>query len=422
MITRRRFTGSTFGAGALAILGAPAVLRAQSQARVVVIGGGAGGATCARYIAKDSGGAVAVTLVEEQPQYTTCFYSNLYLAGWRDFDSITHSYDAMPSDVTVIHERAVAVDPDARTVELQSGETVDYDKLVVSPGIDLRFDAIEGYDEAAAEVMPHSWKAGAQTKLLKSQLEAMEDGGLFVIAAPPDPYRCPPGPYERVSCVADYFKREKPNARILILDPKEKFSKQGLFQAAWSDYYQGMIEWLPPDFGGHVVAVDPKAMTLTSRDGTVHEADVANVIPPQTAGRIAHEAGLTDDSGWCPVEAESMRSTMNPDIFVLGDATQAGDMPKSAFSANSQAKVAAMVIRSELTDARAFPARFRNACWSSLALEDAVKVGANYQPVDGRITSFDAFISEVGESGEVRLQTKQEADAWYESITTDIFG
>jgi sulfide dehydrogenase [flavocytochrome c] flavoprotein subunit len=270
--------------------------------------------------------------------------------------------------------------------------------------------------------MPHSWKAGEQTTLLKSQLEAMEDGGLFVIAAPPNPYRCPPGPYERASCVAAYFKREKPNAKILILDPKETFSKQGLFQAAWSDYYPDMIEWLPPDFGGEVVAVDPQAMTLTSSDGTVLEADVANVVPPQQAGEIARQAGLTDDSGWCPIEADSMRSTMNEDIFVLGDASIAGDMPKSAFSANSQAKVAAMVIRSEVTGASAFPARYRNTCWSSLASEDAVKVGANYRPVEGNITSFDAFISDVGEPGGVRLQTKREADAWYDAITSDIFG
>ena len=225
-----------------------------------------------------------------------------------------------------------------------------------------------------------------------------------------------------MSCVAAYFRREKPNARILILDPKDKFSKQGLFEAAWSDYYPDMIEWLPPDFGGEVVAVDPQAMTLTSSDGTVHEADVANVVPPQKAGEIAHAAGLTDESGWCPVEADSMRSTMSPDVFVLGDATLAGDMPKSASSANSQAKVAAMVIRSELTDARAFPARYRNTCWSSLAPEDAVKIGANYQPVDGRITSFDPFISEVGESRKLRLQTRHEADTWYDSIIRDIFG
>lgn len=422
MITRRHFTGLGIGATAIATLGAPAILRAQGSARVVVIGGGAGGATCARYIAKDSKGAVSVTLIEENADYTTCFYSNLYLGGWRDFESITHGYDGMPDGVEVVQARAVGVDPSAKTVALEGGETVQYDKLVVSPGIDLRFDAIEGYDEAAAEIMPHSWKAGEQTKLLKSQLEAMEDGGLFVLAAPPNPYRCPPGPYERVSCIAAYFKREKPNSRILILDPKDKFSKQGLFQAAWSDYYPDMVEWLPPDFGGEVVAVKPQEMVLVSADGTEHKADVANVVPPQRAGMIAEQAGLTDGSGWCPIEAESMRSTMDPDTFVLGDATVAGDMPKSAFSANSQAKVAAMVIRSELTDSQAFPARYRNTCWSTLALEDAVKVGANYQPVDGTITSFEPFISEVGETAELRLQTKQEADAWYDSITSDIFG
>ena len=388
----------------------------------MVIGGGAGGGTCARYIAKDSGGEVEVTLIEEQERYTTCFYSNLYLAGWRDLDSITHDYDRLASSMTVVNARATGVDAAAKTVTLANGDTVAYDKLVVSPGIDIRFDAIEGYDEAAAEIMPHSWKAGTQTALLRKQLEAMDDGGVFVLAAPPNPYRCPPGPYERVSCIADYFKREKPNSKILILDPKPKFSKQGLFEAAWRDYYSGMIEWLPPDFGGQVASVDPGAMTLTSSDGTVHEASVANVVPAQTAGRIAHDAGLTDDSGWCPIEADSMRSTMDPDIFVLGDASIAGDMPKSGFSANSQAKVAANVIRGELTGSRIFPARFRNTCWSSVAEDDAVKVGANYRVEEGKITSVDPFISQTGEDAALRSQTKAEANDWYANITADIFG
>ena len=422
MLTRRRFTRAALGTTLLSTLAAPAVLRAQAKGRVVVIGGGPGGATCARYIAKDSKGEVEVTLIEEQERYTTCFYSNLFLAGWRDFESITHGYDRLTDSVNVINARATGIDAAAKTVTLANGDTVAYDKLVVSPGIDLRYDTIEGYDEGAAEIMPHSWKAGSQTQILKKQLESMEDGGVFILSAPPNPYRCPPGPYERVSCVANYFKREKPNSKILVLDPKASFSKQGLFEAAWSDYYDGMIEWVPPDFGGIVASVDAGAMTLTSEDGTEHQASVANVIPAQTAGQIAHDAGLTDDSGWCPVEADSMRSTVDADIFVLGDASIAGDMPKSGFSANSQAKVAAMVIRAEITGSKIFPARFRNTCWSSVAEEDAVKVGANYEVVDGRITAFEKFISQTGEDEALRQQTKAEANDWYDNITADIFG
>jgi sulfide dehydrogenase [flavocytochrome c] flavoprotein chain len=421
--SRRRFTcGSGLGL-ATATIGFPLPLPSQARARVVVVGGGAGGATCARYLAKDSKGALAVTLVEEQPRYTTCFYSNLYLGGWRNFDSITHGYDGLASTgVQMVQVRAVGIDPVAKGVRLESGETIGYDKLVVAPGIDLKYGSIEGYSEEAAQIMPHSWKAGAQTKLLRSQLEAMPDGGLFVLTAPPEPYRCPPGPYERASLIASYFTQAKPKSKVLILDAKDKFSKQPLFEEAWNTYYKGMVEWVPGEFGGKVTSVDPKAMTITSDTGDVHKADVANVVPAQEAGRIAHDAGLVDDSGWCPIVPASMASQKQPDIYVLGDASIASAMPKSAFSANSQAKVVAMTIRAELTGSRAFLARYRNTCWSSLAPDDTVKIGASYRPGEDKLESVYSFISKVGESREVRKQSREEADAWYDSITADIFG
>jgi len=422
--SRRQFTRSSGGLGlATATVGFPVPLRSQARGRVVVIGGGAGGATCARYLAKDGQGVLAVTLVEEQPRYTTCFYSNLYLAGWRDFDSIAHGYDGLEAaGVEIAPMRAVGVDPVAKSVRLEGGEMLTYDRLVVAPGIDLDYDSIERYSEQTAEIMPHSWKGGVQTKLLRSQLQAMPNGGLFVITAPPDPYRCPPGPYERASLVAYYFTQTKPKSKILILDAKDSFSKQALFEEAWNTYYKGMIEWVPGEFGGTVASVDPKGMTITSAAGDVHEADVANVVPAQEAGRIAHEAGLVDGGGWCPIVPASMRAQNQPDIFVLGDAAIASPMPKSAFSANSQAKVVAMTIRSELTGSRSFPARYRNTCWSSLAPDDTVKLGANYEPGEDKIESVDPFISKVGESRDMRMKNRQEADAWYDSITADIFG
>jgi len=422
--SRRQFTRSSGGLGlATATVGFPVPLRSQARGRVVVIGGGAGGATCARYLAKDGQGALAVTLVEEQPRYTTCFYSNLYLAGWRDFDSIAHGYDGLEAaGVEIAPMRAVGVDPVAKSVRLEGGEMLTYDRLVVAPGIDLDYDSIERYSEQTAEIMPHSWKGGVQTKLLRSQLQAMPNGGLFVITAPPDPYRCPPGPYERASLVAYYFTQTKPKSKILILDAKDSFSKQALFEEAWNTYYKGMIEWVPGEFGGTVASVDPKGMTITSAAGDVHEADVANVVPAQEAGRIAHEAGLVDGGGWCPIVPASMRAQNQSDIFVLGDAAIASPMPKSAFSANSQAKVVAMTIRSELTGSRSFPARYRNTCWSSLAPDDTVKLGANYEPGEDKIESVDPFISKVGESRDMRMKNRQEADAWYDSITADIFG
>ena len=422
--SRRRFAYDVGGLGlATATIGFPLPLRGQAKARVVVVGGGAGGATCAHYLAKDSKGALSVTLVEEWPHYTTCFYSNLYLAGWRDLETLIHGYGGLRSaGVEVIPMRAAAVDPMAKMVRLENGETLAYDKLVLAPGIDLKYDSIEGYSESAAEIMPHSWKAGAQTALLRRQLVAMPDGGLFVIVAPPEPYRCPPAPYERASLVASYLAWAKPRSKVLILDAKDSFTKQALFEEAWNTHYKSRVEWVPGALGGKVSAVDVKAMTVTTAMGDVHHADVANVVPAQVAGRIAHQAGLVDDTGWCPILPATMASRLQPDIHVLGDAAIASAMPKSAFAANSQAKVVAMTIRSELTGSRAFPARYRNTCWSSLAPDDAVKIGANYVPGEEKLESVDPFVSKVGESPELRRQTRAEADAWYNSITADIFG
>jgi NADPH-dependent 2,4-dienoyl-CoA reductase/sulfur reductase-like enzyme len=422
---RRRGFNKAMAAGGLAVgaglIGAPWPLRAAA-ARVVVIGGGPGGTTMARYL-KAEAPQLQVTLIEAHPQHTTCFYSNLYLGGLVTFEAITHGYDALRSlGVEVVQDRAAAVDPVARKVTLAGGGEQAYDRLVLAPGIDLRWGAIAGYDEAAAQLMPHAYQAGPQTRLLKEQVLAMPAGGLFVMVAPPNPYRCPPGPYERVSMIAHQLKQHNPTAKILILDAKPSFSKQALFEEAWRTHYSGMIEWVPGDFGGTVAAVDPQAMTVTTEDGDVIAADVVNCIPPQQAGAIAAAAGATDDSGWCPVAADSMASTLVEDVVVLGDAAIAGDMPKSAFSANSQAKVAAMVLRHQLTGSRLFPSRYRNTCWSSTAPADTVKIGANYEPRDGRITSFDGFVSEVGESAELRREQRAEADAWYASIVADSFG
>jgi NADPH-dependent 2,4-dienoyl-CoA reductase/sulfur reductase-like enzyme len=422
---KRRGFNKALGAGGLlvasGVIGAPLPLRA-ANGRVVVIGGGPGGTTIARYLKQDAP-ELQVTLVEANPQHTTCFYSNLYIGGLVEFDDITHGYEPLiQAGIEVVQGRALGVDPVARTVELEDGTALPYDKLVLSPGIDMRWGAIEGYDEAAAQIMPHAYQAGPQTRLLKEQILAMREGGTFLMVAPPNPFRCPPGPYERISLVAHQLKQHNPTAKILILDAKPGFSKQALFEEAWNTHYPGMIEWVPGDFGGTVVAVDPGAMTVTTEDGDVIEADVVNCIPPQKAGVIAEAAGATDESGWCPVAPESMASTVLDDVVVVGDASIAGDMPKSGFSANSQAKVAAMAIRHELTGSRLFPARYRNTCWSTTAPEDTVKIGANYEPREGRITSFEAFVSEVGESAELRLEQRAEADGWYASIIADMFG
>ena len=421
-LSRREF-GIMAGAAGVAAssLAMPAI--AQGKPKLVVVGGGPGGATVARYVAKDSKGAVEVTLIEANARHTTCFFSNLYIGGLRSFDSITHGYDKLKSDygINVVKGFAIGVDAARRTVTVAGGQTVSYDKLVVAPGIDFAFDAYEGYSKAVAEKIPHAWQAGPQSQILRRQLEAMDDGGVFLIAPPPNPFRCPPGPYERIALVAQYFKQNKPKSKIIAVDAKDKFSKQALFQEGWAKYYDGMIEWLPLDITGGVKAVDAAGMTLRT-DGDSFKGDVINVIPPQKAGAIATAAGLADESGWCPIDPFTMASTRVPHVYVLGDASIAGAMPKSGFSANSQAKACALAIRAELTGSKAFAPRYSNTCWSLIASGDAVKVGASYEATKEKIASTDTFISKTGEDAATRTATAEEAEGWYAGITADIFG
>jgi len=419
-LNRRKFMA--VGTVAAASLSAPAVLgQGAGRPRVVVIGGGSGGATAARYIAKDSDGAIDVTLVEPSRSYYTCYFSNLYIGGFTDLEEISHSYGTLAAKygINVVHDWALDVDRDAKTVRLAGGETVPYDKLILSPGIDFVEDAVPGWSLAEQNRMPHAYKAGSQSELLKAQIMAMPEGGRFAMVAPPNPYRCPPGPYERVSMVAHVLKERNPTAKILIVDPKDKFSKQALFEEGWQRHYSGMIERIGPDFGGGNTSVDPEVMTIDI-DGMVERVDVCNVIPAQKAGHIAEMAGVTHGN-WAPVNAADMSSTVDPDIHVLGDAAAQGDMPKSGFAANSQAKVCAMAVRGALTDSRVFPAKFTNTCWSLIAEEDGVKVGATYEATEGKIAKVDGFISQTGEDAATRKATYEESVGWYSGITSDMF-
>jgi NADPH-dependent 2,4-dienoyl-CoA reductase/sulfur reductase-like enzyme len=297
---------------------------------------------------------------------------------------------------------------------------VPYDRLILSPGIDFVEGSVPGWDLSAQNAMPHAYKAGSQTELLKAQIMAMPEGGTYVMVAPPNPYRCPPGPYERISMVAHQLKMNNPTAKIIIADPKEKFSKQALFEEGWQKHYSGMVERIGPDFGGGNVTVDPAAMTVNI-DGEVVKADVVNVIPAQKAGLICDAAGLTDGN-WAPVDGASMVSRLDENIHILGDATNQGDMPKSGYSANSQAKVAAMAVRGALTGSRVFPAKYSNTCWSLIATDDGVKVGAAYEPNEEKIASVSSFVSQTGEDAAMRKATYEESIGWYEGITTDMFG
>ena len=419
-LSRRGFIATA--AAATTALSAPAVL-AEGRPRVVVVGGGAGGATAARYIARDSEGAVNVTLVEPSRAYYTCFFSNLYIGGFREWASMGHSYGALAANhgINVVHDWAVSVDRDKRSVGLAGGGSLAYDRLILSPGIDFSDGSVPGWDLSQQNRMPHAYKAGSQTQLLRAQIEAMPEGGTYCMVAPPNPFRCPPGPYERISMVAHVLKQSNPTAKILIADPKEKFSKQGLFEDGWQRHYPGMIERVGPEFGGGNIEVRPDAMEVVI-DGEATKVDVCNVIPAQQAGRIAALAGITDESGWAPIVPHTMESRADANIHVLGDAALQGDMPKSGFSANSQAKVCAMAVRGALTGSSVFPPRFSNTCWSLIGTDDGVKVGASYEATDEKIAKTDGFISQTGESAELRKATYEESLGWYAAITGDMFG
>ncbi len=420
LMNRRRFLNAS--AAGVATLAMPAISFGQAKPRVVVVGGGAGGATAARYIAKDGGGGVDVTLIEASRRYYTCFFSNLYLGGFREYAAIGHDYDglAVNHGINVVHDWASSVDTAGKKVMLASGASVDYDRLVLSPGIDMKYDSVPGYSVEAQDSMPHAWKSGTQVKLLKAQVEAMKEGGTFVMVPPPNPFRCPPGPYERISMIAHLFKQKNPTAKIIVLDPKPKFSKQGLFQEGWENHYPGMVEWISPDIHAGIKNVNSETLEIET-DFDTFKADAASVVPGQKAGMIAHAAGVTDGD-WAPIDPASMRSRADENIFVLGDASVAAAMPKSGFSANSQAKVCANAVLADVTDSKAFPARYANTCWSLIAANDGVKVGANYKAGNEKIEVVESFISKTGEDAALRKATYEESEGWYSGITADMFG
>lgn len=412
-----------------ACLAAPAALRAQgAQARLVVVGGGFGGASAAAF-ARRAFPWLEVTLVEPKPRFVTCPYGNLVLAGTIGLERITHSYDGLRGrGVRVVQDWADAIDPAARAVRLRGGDTLRYDRLILSPGIAIRWNALEGYDEAAAERMPHAWipGLGEQTLLLRRQLEAMPDGGVVGLAIPANPFRCPPGPYERISMVASYLKRHKPRAKILALDAKDAFSKQGLFQDAWNALYPGMIEWVPANRDGRVTRVDPAAMAFETEFGTRHRLDVANVIPPQSAARIAIDAGLADAGGWVPVNPVTFESRAAPGIHVVGDANIPGPMPKSGYVANSTAKQAVAAAAASLRgEAPPAPVYF-NTCYSHVGPEYGISIVGVFRPnAEGTAIVEVPGSGGVSPRGDLPEQRRLEAlyaDAWYDSITKDMFG
>jgi len=411
-----------------AALAAPAAVQAQTQARLLIVGGGFGGATAANF-ARRTYPWLDVTLIEPKTSFVTCPYGNLVIAGLRRIGDITHSYDGLRArGVTVVHDWVTGIDAATRQVRLQGGQTLGYNRLILSPGIALRWNALEGYDEAASELLPHAWVPGdgAQTLLLRRQLEAMPDGGVVGLSIPGNPFRCPPGPYERISLIAAYLKRHKPRSKILALDAKEGFSKQGLFQDAWAALYPGMVEWLPASQDGRVVRVDPRERVLETEFGTSHKVDVANVIPPQSAARIAAAAGLTDNSGWVPVDPRSFEARAAPGIHVVGDANIPGPMPKSGFVANTTAKQAVASAAAALRGEAAPEAVYFNTCYSHVGEDYGISVVGIFRPNAGGTAIVEVpnsgGVSPRGDLPEQRRLEATHADAWYASITQDMFG
>jgi sulfide dehydrogenase [flavocytochrome c] flavoprotein chain len=395
--------------------------RAQAKARVVVVGGGFGGATCARELHR---AGLAVTLVEQSPTYVACPMSNAVIAGLRPMEAQSFGYDALRAEgVALAVQIAAAVDTAARRVTLADGSALPYDRLVLAPGVDLRFDALPGYDEAAAGTMPHAWKAGPQTTLLRRQLEAMADGGLVVMAVPANPYRCPPGPYERASLIAHYLKTRKPRSKLLVLDAKDAFSKQRLFQAAWAKLYPGLLEWVPLSGGGRVTAVEPAAGTVVTEFERYTPA-VANVIPPQRAGHIAQAAGVADRSGWCPIDPVTFESRLQPGVHVIGDAAIAGAMPKSAFSANAQGKACAAALARLLRGEEPAAPKLINTCYSLVAPDYGISVAGVYQPAKGLLADIEGAggVSPLDAPPEFRALEAAYAEAWFQIATAEAFG
>jgi sulfide dehydrogenase [flavocytochrome c] flavoprotein subunit len=424
----RRDFGRIFVAGA-ATLAAPSLLHAKAQGRLLIIGGGFGGASAARF-ASINFPHIDVTIIEPQKSFVTCPYGNLLLGGTKKLSDITHSYAGLKRrGINFIHDWVDSIEAGARTVKLRGGKTVAYDKLIVSPGIGIKWGALAGYDQAAAEIFPHAWvpEKGEQVLLLRKQLEMLPDGGVVGFAIPGNPFRCPPGPYERISLVANYLKKHKPRAKILALDGKDAFSKQGLFQDAWNELYPGLIEWVPGSKDGKVVRVDTKEKIFETEFGTRHKIDVGNVIPPQSAAKIAIDAGLVNETGFVPVNPYTFEAIKAKDIHVIGDANIGGPLPKSGFIANSTSKqaVASAIALLEGREVPKDPVYF-NTCYSHVGDDYGISVVGVFRPSDKGFveTPNSGGVSPRGPLAEKREQRKLEAhyaDSWYASITKDAF-
>ncbi len=421
--TRRQALRAALAAGAAAAVW-PRALRAQAAPRVVIIGGGFSGASCARAL-RAADPKIAITLIEARRTYTAPPLSNAVLGGIRTLADQQFTYDKIAAaGVTVVAATATAVDPRARKVTLSSGDALAYDRLVIAPGIGFRWDALPGYSEAAAAIVPHAWTTeAAQYELLRRQIEAMDDSGLIAIVAPPNPSRCPPGPYERASMIAHYLKTKKPRAKLVILDAKDMFSMQPLFVDAWQRLYPGLIEWKSPSTGGNVASIDVTRKTIET-DFDNYQFAVANVIPAQVAAPIAAAAGIADRTGWCPVDPVTFESLLQNNIHVIGDAALAGTLPKSAFSGALEGRFCAAALAALFAGKQPAAAGLASNCYSLVAPDYAISITGNFAPEKGEFAEVDHSIasSPLEAAPALRAEEAKKAEAWFRTATQAIFG
>jgi len=429
MLSRRQFIQLAGSSAGLLVTGCQNKLsKPSASAHVVIIGGGFGGATAAKTI-KKLDPTIKVTLIEPNQHYITCPGSNWVFAGLKNLTSLTVSYKQLAShyDINLLHHKVTLINPEKHFVTLNNSQTVHYDRLIVSPGINFRWESIESHNNSTTHLIPHAWKAGEQTSLLNKQLQNMRDGGTVIICAPPNPFRCPPGPYERASMMASYLKQHKPKSKILILDPKSQFSKQALFFKGWEKHYgfgssNSMIEWHSiPD--NPVVIIDVKNKQLETDFGDRFKADVLNYIPAQKAANIAQTSGLCDESGWCPVIHKTSQSTLHADIHVIGDASIQSPIPKSAFAANAEAKICAFAVVSILKEIEIFDPTWINTCYSLITSDQGISVAMVYKlNQQGKISKVKGAggISKNMDTTSLSLEAAY-AKKWLDNIISDSF-
>jgi sulfide dehydrogenase [flavocytochrome c] flavoprotein chain len=408
------------GAPAVSSGSAAELMPRSSGRRVVVIGGGYGGTIAAKYV-RMLDASIEVVLIERNKEYVSCPFSNYYIGGLiKDLSPLTIGYDKLAANhgIKMVYAEVTGIDPAAKVVATGNG-TLSYDRLIVSPGVDFRTEEIEGCTDQTFQVMPHAWKAGPQTLQLRQQLVDMADGGRVIISMPLTPYRCPPGPYERACLIANYLKKHKPKSKLILLDANsDVVSKKPLFTKAWSTYYQDIVSYLPAK---KVSKVDSASKTLFVEGIEDFKGDVVNFIPPQRAGRIAVAAGLVGpDKNWCPVDATTFESTVHKHIHVVGDASIAGAMPKSGFSANSEAKVCATNIVAMMNGKESVDLSGINVCYSAISDDQSISIAGVYKVADGKIVGVpnSGGISPVDFS-----QTKLEhiyAESWLKNILTEM--